>query len=141
MGYYHVPDPYTYCRCCTNSVIILLLQHTGRNRITERLSKWPYISVIRYCFCLNPKLELLHLYSMASQRGQNELGVVMLLRFKGMAEVVRKSGQTEREVLRKPRTMRIRRGGRWSTGSKPAGRTQMGRPQQLSMESPHSLSW
>lgn len=78
---------------------------------------------------------------MASQREQNELGVVMLLRFKGMAEVVRKSGQTEREVLRKPRTMRIRRGGGWSTGSKPAGRTQMRRPQQLSMGSPHSLSW
>lgn len=78
---------------------------------------------------------------MASERGQNKLGVGVLLKFKGRAEGVRKTGQTEREVLRKPRTKRIRRGGGWSTGSKPAGRTQMGRPQQLSVGSPCSLSW
>lgn len=42
------------------------------------------------------------------------LGVGVLLRFKGRAaaaEAVRKSGQTEREALRKPRNKRVRRGG------------------------------
>lgn len=60
-------------------------------------------------------MQLFHLYPMAFERGQHKLGVGVLLRFKGRAEVVRKSGQTEREVLRKPRTKRIERGNGWST--------------------------
>lgn len=48
---------------------------------------------------------------MASERGQNKLGVGVLLRYKGWAEVVRKNGQTDREVFRKPKSKRIRREG------------------------------
>lgn len=49
------------------------------------------------------------LWLLREDRINLELGV--LLKFKGRPEVVRKSGQTEREVLRKPSSKRIRRGG------------------------------
>lgn len=67
---------------------------------------------------------------MAFERGQNKLGVGVPQRFKGRAaaeEVFRKSGQTEREELRKPKNKRIRKRGEWFTGSKPAGKMQIGR--------------
>lgn len=68
----------------------------------------------------------------------------MLLRFKGRAaadKVVRKSGQTEREELRKPRNKRIRKGGGWSKGFNLVVKMQTGRTRQLSVGRPHSLSW
>lgn len=68
----------------------------------------------------------------------------MLLRFKGRAaaeDVVSKTGQTERKELRKPRNKRIRKGGGWSTGSKPVGKMQTGRTQRQSEGSPCRLSW
>lgn len=81
---------------------------------------------------------------MAFERGGDKLAVRVPQRFKGkedVHEVVRNSGETEREKLRKPRNKRMRKEGGLPTESKPEGKMQIGRTQQQSVERPHSLSW
>lgn len=88
-------------------------------------------------FCLNPKLELSLLPPAAFERGQDKLGIADATEMqlegsrKFSERVVRLSGRARNKRVKRGTTL-------WSTVSKPTGRTQMGRTQQLGVGSPRS---
>lgn len=88
-------------------------------------------------FCLNPKLVLSLLPPAAFERGQDKLGIADATEMQ--LEGSRKFSERVVRLSGRARNKRVKRGTTpWSTVSKPTGRTQMGRTQQLGVGSPRS---
>lgn len=112
------------------------LRHREVKERTLVIQPASHTSGTQYHFCLNPRLVLFLLHPMAFERRQDKLGVGMLQRCKGRG--VRVEFVRKRKASKKPRNKRVRKGKEQSTGSKLAGRTQMGKTQWLSVGGSHS---
>ena len=133
-------------RWCTNSISIVIaltqrqkLKHREVKLMTLDTQLASHTSATQDHFCLNPKLVLFLLPPAASERGQDKLGSGMPLRcsWRGAGNSQKERSDWE-EDTEEARNERVKRGKGWPTVSKPTGRSQMGRIQQLVVGSPRS---